>query len=411
MPTDSDCNMTSPAPRPRVPGHRTPESRVFSRTGLLGLAVLFWILASIGTLLSGCEWIGPADPGDDGTTYSDTLRISVFQHYMDPAVIDSFSREYDIHVEEHFHTTNNQLLDSLDAGRSYDLLMVSDYVIPHLIENERIYRMRNDSIPNRSYLNQQFTSLDFDFGSLYSIPVFWGTLGLTYHSNRISGIPLSWERFYHPADHSRGYLTAMPDMRYALGSALIYLGYSPNTTRESRIDSAAQVIEQQKQYLRDFQEEYMEDSLTAGKVMMSQIWSGTAAYAMSQNNDLRYVLPSEGVIFFVDNFVIPRTSARRSEAESFINFMLEPHNMARHTNYGFYANTVSVSRRYIKSFIAQGPAYINPFIMPNVYQLESLDPEVEALYEAAWDSLNIDEFSGFRPPPIIDHQEDALDRN
>lgn len=388
---------------------RRPCSAPAAAPGAVRFAVLAAALLALPILFSSCDrfWWNQAERAP---VYSDTLRVALFSGYLDSTVTRDFMREHGVYVLEHYHTTNEQILEHMASDDPVDLAMLSGYAIPELIRRRQLFTIRVDSIPNRRNIDRQFTSLDYDFGSIYSVPMFWGTLGLTYHADRVSGLPLTWERFYNPADHIHGYVSALPDMRFSLGTALIYLGYSPNTTRQSQIDSAAALIEGQKPYLRAFQTANVEDSLHAGKLLMAQLWSSSAAYAHSLDADLRFVLPGEGALYYVDNFVIPRRSAHRSLAETYINYLLEPHNMAAHTNYSYSANTVGISRRYIDPTIAQGPAYINPFITPNAYQLNTLPEDTVELYRQAWDRLDVGRFEGHRPPAITIYRDQSPER-
>ena len=58
---------------------------------------------------------------------------------------------------------------------------------------------------------------------------------------------------------------------------------------------------------------------------------------LDKNEDLRYVVPSEGSNLWFDNLVIPKTVKHEKEAYAFINFMLKPENAAQNAEYIGYA--------------------------------------------------------------------------
>ena len=54
---------------------------------------------------------------------------------------------------------------------------------------------------------------------------------------------------------------------------------------------------------------------------MAVVWSGDAAYCMSNNEDLDYVIPKEGTNYWFDAMAIPTTCQNKEAAELFINYM------------------------------------------------------------------------------------------
>jgi spermidine/putrescine transport system substrate-binding protein len=62
---------------------------------------------------------------------------------------------------------------------------------------------------------------------------------------------------------------------------------------------------------------------------------------------VEYVLPKEGFIVWVDNVCIPATASSPYAAHLFMNFLLDPKNMAATTTYAYNMSPVPDAYKYI----------------------------------------------------------------
>src|SRR5699024_5276067 len=67
-----------------------------------------------------------------------------------------------------------------------------------------------------------------------------------------------------------------------------------------------------------------EAQLVNGEGWIAYGYSGEAAVAHKENEDIEFVLPEEGGIRWTDNMVIPTTSKNKYTAEVFIDYLLRP---------------------------------------------------------------------------------------
>lgn len=316
---------------------------------------------------------------------------------MDPAVLDAFQREHEVYLDLHYHDRVDD--DFFLSNSDFDLVMVDQFVIEEY--SRYLAPIDQNKISNRRYLDHRFTTMPHDFGLRYSFPVFWGSFGFAYNDDHYSGLPLTWGYLFRPDILHRGYISILNDERYMLGTALIYLNFSPNSTDSVEIARAAELINSAKFYYRSISTKAeLIEMFESGYISAFPSWSGVAVTLKKTNPNIRFVLPGEGALFFLSSFVILKNTEKNEIAEKFIDFNIEPERIARHTNYGGYANTIPVSNRFIDRRIIMGPSYISPFITRQSYSLDALEPEVFQIYKNIWNSLNPDEFEGFSPPPI-----------
>ena len=118
-----------------------------------------------------------------------------------------------------------------------------------------------------------------------------------------------------------GQIFMLDSVRDALGAALVKLGYSMNTTNESELEEAKDLLIQQKSIIQAYITDEMADKMIAGEGLMTRAYSGEAAYAMSESDDLSYAIPKEGSNKWSDGFVVLKTGKQKELAMKYIDFM------------------------------------------------------------------------------------------
>lgn len=320
------------------------------------------------------------------TDRTDTLRVFTFPNYFTDEIIAQFEDRFNVAVVIDYYDSNEEMIAQMQQGKRADVIVPTDYVVAFLSREGYLEPIDRNKLPNYEFLDGRFREMDYDYANQYSIPYFWGSVGISYNQHYVMGLPLSWETILNPEKigHLRNRISILDDARMTLGISLISLGYSPNTTNEDEIAHATQRLIDIIPYLRMINSENLEEDFKSDEVVIGMYWSGSSAKAANDNRNLRFILPAEGSIFFVDNLAIPINSTGKTIAFEFINYLLDPMVAAQLTNKNFFANPVTHSRRYIDRLILKGPAYKNPFLSPNIYVIEDLG-EATLLYLKYWD--------------------------
>ena len=153
-----------------------------------------------------------------------------------------------------------------------------------------------------------------------------------------------------------------------------YLGYSLNTTVESEVDEAAQLISDTKARLAAFNPTSYWTLLTTGETVVAQGWNGDflAEYDSISEwdedgeliydayEDFGYAIPNEGSAAWVDTMAIPTTVEHPCTAMTFLNHMLDAENGAALTNYNYYASPNAASAEFIYPEILEDPSIYPP---------------------------------------------------
>lgn len=256
---------------------------------------------------------------------SNQLIIYNWGEYMDPDVITLFEEETGIDVIYEEYETNESMYPKVASGAiAYDLVCPSDYMIERMIENDLLYEINFDNIPNIENIGDTYMeqSLQFDETGSYSVPYCWGTVGILYNTTIVEEEVTSWSILWD--EDYAGQILMQDSVRDTFGITLKYLGYSLNSTDLDELTEAQNLLLVQKPLVQAYVVDQVRDKMISGEAAIGVIYSGEAIYTQLENSDLEYVIPEEGSNMWIDSWVIPTTSENKENAEAFINFLCRP---------------------------------------------------------------------------------------
>lgn len=257
-----------------------------------------------------------------GTSRENTLVISIYGNYYSDDAAKLFEEEFGCKVEFETFEACEEMYQKLIAGAAdYDLICCGDYMIERLIQEKLLKKLNLSNIPNTANLNEIYTekSKNFDPGLEYSIPHFWGTLGLLYNTKTVDPAEAqSWNVLWNKKYEGRIYM--INSARDILVPALSLLGYSINTVDEKEIDEAKQLLIKQAPLTQGYSVDDTKNQIVSGNADIGIIYSGESYNSIKENPDLAYVIPKEGSNIWIDSWVIPTTCQNKELAEKFIDF-------------------------------------------------------------------------------------------
>ena len=292
-----------------------------------------------GTSTGGSSTDNGGSTGNTQTDGKRVLNVCNWGEYIDENLITEFEEKTGIQVNYQTAESNESLYSLLKTGgANYDVICPSDYMISQLIEEDMIQKLNYDNIPNYEKIGDQFKGLAFDPNNEYTVPYTWGTLGIIYNKTMVDGEITSWSSLYD--DANKGNVLLINNSRDAFGNALIYLGYSVNTTNEDEIRQAYDLIaDANKRGI--FQGKVMDEvfnKMEQGNAAISTYYAGDYLTMYEVNPDLAYVLPEEGANWFVDAWCILKNAQHVSEAEEWINFLASTESSLANMDYIWYAS-------------------------------------------------------------------------
>ena len=183
-----------------------------------------------------------------GCTQTRKINVLVYGQYIDLDVISNFKKEHGIKVNVDECDTPEELYNkAVNGDQSYDLICTSDYIIERFIKENRLAELNFDNIPNIKNIGEVYLekSKSFDPENKYSVPHFWGTVGVIYNTKMVSEEDAkSWKMFFN--EKYTGKIIMSNSIRDSVLVALEALGYSLNTTDKAQIDEAKQLLIKQK---------------------------------------------------------------------------------------------------------------------------------------------------------------------
>lgn len=269
------------------------------------------------------------------------LVVYNWYDYIDPTVLDMFQEETGITVTYVNFTQNEDMYARLEAGAgAYDVIFPSEYMIERLIKEDRLETLDMANIPNLENVLDDLRDPSYDPGNAHSVPYMWGTLGILYNEDMVSGPITSWRSLFD--GQYKGSIFMMNSLRDTIGLALKTLGYSMNTRDEAELQQAGELLVKQRRdrlISGNFVDE-TKDKMVANEAALAVIYSGDALYAMEKNDRLSYVVPEEGSNIWVDGMCVPKGAAHKEAAECFINFMCRPDIAQMNMDYIYYSSPI-----------------------------------------------------------------------
>ncbi|MEG3311324.1 ABC transporter substrate-binding protein [Streptococcus sp. SS-4456] len=298
--------------------------------GIIAIILILW----------GISYKLEAD-STQGTT--DKLVIYNWGDYIDPELLEEFTAETGIQVDYQTFDSNESMYTKIkQGGTTYDLTIPSEYMISKMTEENMLIKLDKSKIEGLENIDPQFMGLSFDKNNDYSIPYFWGTLGIVYNETMVENPPQEWEDLW--SEEYRDNIMLIDGVREVMGFGLQSLGYSLNSTNSAEIEKAAEhlynLTPNVKAIVADEIKGYMIQDAAATAVS----FSGEASEMLDGNENLRYIVPSKGSNLWFDNMVIPKTAKNLDGAYAFMSFMLRPENALRNAEYVGYSTPIPAAK-------------------------------------------------------------------
>lgn len=272
------------------------------------------------------------------STSSGTLTIYNWGDYIDPELLTAFEEESGLKIVYETFDSNEAMYTKINqGGTSYDIAIPSEYMIERMIEEEMLNPLDYAQLEGVEHIVPEFMDLPFDPDNKYSIPYFWGTLGIIYNEKMIEEDAITaWEDLWNP--EYKESLLLIDGAREIVGFTLQNLGYSLNSTVEKELTEVKEKLTHLAPNVKAIVADEIKMYMIQEEAPIAVTFSGEAADMMWENENLHYVLPEEGSNLWFDNLVIPKTAQNIEGAHAFISFMLRPENAALNAEYIGYSS-------------------------------------------------------------------------
>lgn len=254
-----------------------------------------------------------------------TLRIYNWGEYTGENIIRDFEEKTGATVVTENFDSNEQMYIKVANGEAYDILVPSDYMIQRLIEEDLLQELDYSRLENLEQLNDEVLGLPYDPNNDYSIPYFWGTVGIVYDTTQVDYEDLEREGYNIFLDEKyKGQVYLYDSERDSFMMALKALGYSMNTDSEEELQEAYEWLVQCVETMdTEIVTDEIIDNMAQGRKAFGLIYSGDAAYVMSENEDMGFYMPECGTNLWSDAMVIPKNAENPDLAHAFISHVCD----------------------------------------------------------------------------------------
>lgn len=319
---------------------------------------------------------------------AEELSIYNWADYLGDTTIADYEKETGTAVSLDYYDSNEVLETKLLTGASgYDVVFPAASNAQREFKAGALHPIDPARLSNYANLNPSILAAldDIPGARKMGVPYTWGTIGLAYNPAMIKArlgteVVTSWDVLFNPetaaklADCGISILDSPVEM---VSVALNYLGADPYSDAQDDLEKVRQLYDDVAPSIRYFHNQKASTDLPSGDVCLAVMYSGDAgiaqARAMEAENgvEIRYAIPSEGTLMWIDLMSVPVDSTRIDEAYRFLDYMLRPEVIAGVSNYVYFANANTAADAFVDEAILSDPG-----IYPDDATLQRLFPDL-----------------------------------
>ena len=298
-------------------GHGMSRRTVAAVAGVLVLAILG------GTVGAGIAQNRKSDAAVEKYG-SNVLKLYLPGEYLGENVISDFEKQFGVRVIVENFDSNEMMYTKLMAGDRYDVVIPSDYMIERLLKEDYLQPLDQSLIPNMENMDDAVRGMSYDPDNTWSIPYFWGSVGLVYNHENVDPAVVEaegWE-ILRNTDYA-GHIYIYDSERDSFMMAFKALGYSMNTDDPDEINDAYEWLLQMNNTMSPvYVTDEVIDGMMNGYKDIAVVYSGDATVILDENEDMSFYMPDQGTNIWCDAMVIPKNAENPKLAHEFINYML-----------------------------------------------------------------------------------------
>lgn len=367
-----------------APVRRISRREMLRRMGMsAGGLSLAAVLAACG--IEGQSQDAESDENAGFTTNEKTgmLDFANWPLYIDKAkgespTLDDFTKATDIEVNydeviqdnaSFFGTIREPLAngDQID----YDLIVVTDWLIDKMARLGYLEELDHERLPNfEANAGEIYKDPTYDPGNKYSIPWQSGITGIAYN-RALTGRDLTSMGDLFDTEFA-GKIGMFKEMRDTMNLMLLYNGVEPQDATIEDVEEVQQQLLKQVDdgIVRQYYGNEYADALARKDIVASIAWSGDVIQLTLDDPDLRFVVPDEGGILWVDNMAIAQNAANPIDAHEFMNFAYQPDIAAQIVGWVNYICPVPAAKEILAKTKGYESVANSPLVFPT--------PEMEA---------------------------------
>ena len=317
------------------------------------------------------------------------LVIYHWFEYIPQDLLDKFSEEYDVEVVMDTYDSNEALLAALKAGAigTYDVAVPGDYMVKIMAGEGLLDTVAEGELANKGNILPEWADPSFDPGRQHSIPYQWGSTSFAVNRDVYQGEINTTDILFNPPAELSGKINMLDSQGEVLAMAALHMGIPQCSQDREQLKALNEMLQNAKQHWASFNSDTAKEVLVSGDAAVGQIYDGFAAKARAEGANTEYAFPTQGYIVWMDNVVLLKDAPNRENAIKFMDFLLEPENIAAVTNYARYNAGVSGVEPYLDPTLATQPESNPPADAGTGVFIEVCDQATQEVYDQIWTNL------------------------
>lgn len=253
-----------------------------------------------------------------------TLNLFMWTEYLPESVITGFEEETGIDVKMQTYSNNEEMLAKVTGSTdgTYDIVCPSDYMVENMISQGLLLEMDKDKLPNLKNIDPAYLNPSFDPDNQHSAPYLGGAGVIVYNKTLVpEGADFTtYEELFKP-DYANS-VVVLDDFRSIIGITSLSMGYDMNETDEGRLGEIKGKLLTLKPNIKSLDSDSPKTLMITEETSVGLFWSGEAAIALEENDNLAVAYPKEGMYLFFDNLCILKDAKNAENAYKFIDYVL-----------------------------------------------------------------------------------------
>ncbi len=330
-----------------------------------------------------------------------TVNVYNWNDYIDPKVLEAFTRETGIKVVYDTYDNNEIVETKMLAGKSgYDIVVPSAPFLQRMVAAGVFMPLDHAKIATYGGLWPDIMTRlrAYDPDNRHAVPYMWGTIGLGINVAKVRerlgpDFPRSWNLLLDPKvsgklkDCGIHVLDGPEDV---LPNVLRALKLDPNSKNANDLQKAGDALFRVRENIRKFHSSEYINGLAGGDICLALGFSGDILQARKRAREaggaeIEYIIPVEGAQLWIDSLAIPKDAPNADNAHAFIAYMLRPEVAAANTNLVEYANPVPASKSGIKADVQGNPnVYPSDAVLQKLFTNTAYDERLQRVVTRLW---------------------------
>jgi putrescine transport system substrate-binding protein len=324
---------------------------------------------------------------------SATLKVANWNDYIDPVLLERFTAETGIKVDYKTYDSDEEAMADAKSGQ-YDVLSPSMSLLGDMIKGGVIQPFNTRTMSGFTEVQPMLMARlrSRDRTATYAVPYMWGRIGLAVDVPKVEAllgrkVTPTWDLVFNPETLAKISSCGVMMMDSPMDIASIYAHYKGKMIDGMTARKAGDFVKEMAKlepYYQVIDSALYLDEMPAGNTCVAVVWEGDGRTLQADNPNIKYLLPVEGTVLFMDNMAIGSATKQKEAAEKYVDFMTRKDNALTNVAYTGY-NTPSET--VLKEQIKEDPAKFVSLSEVPVFLAAPTDDEAAAVFANQWIEL------------------------